>query len=82
MRGVGLSMVTLGATMLVAGFPAADAPRATNWQALLVPFAAAGMVETGRCMGRKLNLYFAGVLVLMYSELMILFLVMFFWLWV
>ena len=80
-RGVALSLAALAGTMLIAGLPASDAPRPSNWHALVTPLAVWGMVETGRCMGRKLNLYFAGVMILLYAELMILFLVLFFWLW-
>jgi hypothetical protein len=35
------------------------------------------MVETARCLRRKWSLYHAGVLILLYSELMILALVLF-----
>ena len=45
-----------------------------------MPFACWGMVETARCLSRKWSLYHAGVLILLYSELMILALVLFFWL--
>jgi hypothetical protein len=40
-----------------------------------------GMVETARCLARKWSLYHAGVLILLYSELMILALVLFLWLY-
>ncbi len=43
--------------------------------------AAWGMVDTARCLGRKWSLYHAGVLILLYSELMILALTVFFWLY-
>jgi hypothetical protein len=38
------------------------------------------MVETARCLSRKWSLYHAGVLILLYSELMILALAAFLWL--
>jgi hypothetical protein len=38
------------------------------------------MIETARCLGRKWSLYHAGVLILLYSELMILAMALFFWL--
>jgi hypothetical protein len=47
----------------------------------MVPIAAWGMVETARCLTRKWSLYYAGVLFLLYSELMILALAIFFWLY-
>jgi hypothetical protein len=37
------------------------------------------MVETARCLGRRWSLYHAGVLILLYSELMILAMVLFLW---
>ncbi len=36
------------------------------------------MIETARCLGRKWSLYHAGVLILLYAELMILALTLFF----
>ncbi len=36
------------------------------------------MIETARCLGRKWSLYHAGVLILLYAELMILALALFF----
>ena len=37
------------------------------------------MVETARCLGRKWNLYHAGVLVMLYTDIMILAMVVFLW---
>jgi len=37
------------------------------------------MVETFRCLGPRWSLYHAGVLILLYSELMILAMVLFLW---
>jgi len=42
-----------------------------------LPVACWGMLDTARCLRRKWSLYHAGVLILLYSELMILALVMF-----
>jgi hypothetical protein len=39
------------------------------------------MVETARCLGRRWSLCHAGVLILLYSELMILALVLFLWIY-
>jgi len=36
-----------------------------------------GMVDTARCIGRKWSLFHAGILILLYSELMILALAVF-----
>jgi len=43
-----------------------------RWQILVAFIAVWGMVETARCLNRKWSLYHAGVLILLYSELMIL----------
>lgn len=37
------------------------------------------MVETARCLERRWSLYHAGVLILLYTELMILTMVLFLW---
>ncbi|MGD0831792.1 MAG: permease [Terracidiphilus sp.] len=78
-RGVLLALGTLAASLRLAGFPFLSAPRASVWQILLVPAVGWGMIETLRCMGSRWTLYNAGVLILLYSELMILGLVLFFW---
>ena len=68
------------ASMLLAGFPDEHHLHASPWQATAVVAAAWGMVETARCLSRKWSLYHAGVLILLYSELMILALAAFLWL--
>jgi hypothetical protein len=78
-RGVGLSLGAWAASMRLAGFPDGNHLHSSVWQFLPVLAAACGMVETARCMGRKWSLYHAGVLILLYSELMILVMVVFFW---
>jgi len=80
LRGVLAALIALGATLRFAGFPAPDAPHPSNLQIVAVFLAACGMAETFRCLGRRWSLYHAGVLILLYSELMILALVLFFWL--
>ena len=61
----------------LAGFPDIHALHGSLWQILVAFVAAAGMAETTRCLRRKWSLYHAGVLILLYSELMILALVLF-----
>lgn len=67
--------------MRLAGFPALESLRASNWQILSVVAACWAMVETYRCLDRKWSLYGAGVLILLYAELMILVLTLFLWLY-
>lgn len=76
-RGVALSLGSFAATLRLAGFPDIHALRGTHWQFLVLPVAIWGMIDTARCLRRKWSLYHAGVLILLYSELMILALVMF-----
>jgi hypothetical protein len=78
LRGVLLALAALVATLAFAGFPSAGAPRASHGQLLSVPLACGALVETARCLGRQWSLYYAGVLILLYSELMILVLALFF----
>jgi hypothetical protein len=78
-RGVGLSLGACAASMRLAGFPDSQHLHASVWQFLPVLAAAWGMVETARCMGRRWSLYHAGVLILLYSDLMILAMAVFFW---
>ena len=80
LRGTLLSLGALVASMLLAGFPDEHHLHASPWQAIAVAAAAWGMVETARCLSRKWSLYHAGVLILLYSELMILALAAFLWL--
>jgi hypothetical protein len=47
----------------------------------VLPVAGWGMAETARCLGRQWSLYHAGVLILLYTDLMILLMVLFFWLY-
>jgi len=78
-RGVLLALGALAVSLRLAGFPFVDGPRASVWQILMAPVVGWSMIETLRCMGRGWTLYCAGVLILLYSELMILGLVLFFW---
>ncbi len=80
-RGMLLAVFSLAGSMWLAGFPGADAPRATRWQIVSVALAGWAMVETARCLGRKWSLHHAGVLILLYAELMILMLTLFLWLY-
>lgn len=71
-RGVLLALGALFASLRFAGFPDINHLHGSQWQILAVPFACWGMVETMRCMGKRWSLYHAGVLILLYTELMIL----------
>ncbi len=78
-RGVLLALGALAVSLRLAGFPLTDGPHASPWQILVAPFVFWGMAETARCLDRRWSLYHAGVLILLYSELMILVMVLFLW---
>ena len=78
-RGILLSLGAFTSSLLLAGFPNIENLHGSPWQALALPFACWGMVETARCLGRRWSLYHAGVLILLYTELMILAMVLFLW---
>ena len=78
-RGIVLSLGAFFGSLRLAGFPDITKLHGSPWEILPVPFACWGMVETWRCLGRRWSLYHAGVLILLYSELMMLALVVFLW---
>ena len=78
-RGIVLALGALATSMRLAGFPDIGALHSSPWQVLPAMAACAAMVETARCIGRRWSLYHAGVLILLYSELMILALALFLW---
>jgi hypothetical protein len=76
-RGIVLSLGAFVASLLLAGFPHIENLHGSHWQLLTLLAASWGMAETGRCIRGKWNLYNAGVLILLYSDLMILTLIVF-----
>jgi hypothetical protein len=76
-RGVLLSLSAFVASLLLAGFPHIDRLHGSPWQFASLLMAAWGMAETGRCMRGKWTLYLAGVLILLYADLIILALIIF-----
>ena len=76
-RGIVLSLAAFIASLLLAGFPHIENLHGSPWQVAAMFIAAWGMVETGRCLRGKWSLYHAGVLILLYSDLVILTLIVF-----
>ena len=72
MRAVLLSLGAFAASLHLAGFPHIESLHGSYWQILALLVAVWGMAETARCLQRKWSFYHAGVLILLYSELMIL----------
>lgn len=70
-RAIFLSLGAFLGSLRLAGFPNIENLHASQWQILALFVAAWGMVETARCLRRKWSAYHAGVLILLYSDLMI-----------
>lgn len=71
-RAIVLSVGAFVASLRLAGFPRIENLHGSHWQIVALLFAAWGMAETIRCLHRKWSLYHAGILLLLYSDLMIL----------
>ena len=76
-RGIALSLAAFIASLLLAGFPHIENLHGSPWQFIALLAGAWGMAETGRCMRSKWSMYSAGVLILLYSDLVILMLIVF-----
>jgi hypothetical protein len=72
LRGIVLALVGFLVSLRLGGFPNINALHASHWQSLAALVAFWAMVETARCLGRRWTLYNAGVLLLLYTDLMIL----------
>ncbi|HEY1768033.1 MAG TPA: permease [Terracidiphilus sp.] len=71
-RGVLLSLCAFVASLRLAGFPHIEDIHGSPWQIAPLVAAAWGMAETARCLRRRWSFYHGGVLILLYSNLMIL----------
>ncbi|HEU5351053.1 MAG TPA: permease [Terracidiphilus sp.] len=71
-RAILLSLGAFLASLRLAGFPHIANLHSSPWQILLWFVALWGSVETARCLRRTWTLYHAGVLVLLYTNLLIL----------
>ena len=71
-RGILLSVGAFAASLLLAGFPNINNLHGSHWQIVALLVAACGMAETARCLRRRWSFYHAGVMLLLYADLMIL----------
>lgn len=76
-RAIALSLGSFALSLRLAGFPQIEDLHGSRWQLLALVTAVWGMAETGRCMGRRWSLYHAGILLLLYTNLMILTMIVF-----
>lgn len=72
LRGVSLALIAFATSLKLGGFPNINALHSSHWQICAALVAFWGMVETARCLGPRWNLYHAGVLLMLYTDLMIL----------
>lgn len=72
LRGGFFALTAFAISLRLAGFPDITKLHGSAWQLPVAGAAAWGMVETARCLRRRWNLHHAGVLLLLYAELMIL----------
>jgi hypothetical protein len=71
-RGIILSLGSFLFALRLAGFPHIQNLHGSNWEILALILAAWGTGETARCLQRRWSFYHAGVILLLYSDLMIL----------
>lgn len=71
-RGILLSVGAFAVSLRMAGFPDITQLHGSLWQIAVLACALWGAAETARCLRRKWSLYHAGVLILLYTDLMIL----------
>jgi len=71
-RGILLPVLAFLVSLRLGGFPNINALHSSRWQIIPVLITCAGMVELVRCLGRRWSLYHAGVLIFLYTALMIL----------
>jgi hypothetical protein len=71
-RGIVLTVGAFSASLLLAGFPDVNNLHSSPWQYAALLAAVCGTAETARCLRRKWSFYHAGVMILLYSDLIIL----------
>ncbi|HTA79122.1 MAG TPA: hypothetical protein VK720_06220 [Terracidiphilus sp.] len=71
MRGGALSLAAFLASLRLAGFPNLANLHGSRWQLACLVFAVWGMFDIARCLQRKWNFYHGGVLLLLYTDLII-----------
>jgi hypothetical protein len=76
-RGIVLSLGAFAASLRLAGFPYIERLHGSRWQFAVLVVGLCGLAETARCLKRKWSFYHAGVLILLYAELLILTMIVF-----
>jgi hypothetical protein len=76
-RALVLSLGSFIVSLHLAGFPRIEDLHGSHWQIVVMLTAIWGMAETARCLQRRWTLYHAGILLLLYADLMILAMIVF-----
>ncbi|MGA8041346.1 MAG: permease [Terracidiphilus sp.] len=76
-RALVLSLGAFALSLRLAGFPHIENLHGSHWQVLALVIGLCGMAETARCLSRRWSLYHAGILLLLYANLMILAMIIF-----
>lgn len=71
-RGIFFSLGGFFLGLRAAGFPDINQLHGSPWEFAALLAAAWGMADTARCLQRRWSLYHAGVLILLYADLLIL----------
>lgn len=71
-RGAALSLIAFVASLRLAGFPDIENLHGSRWQLACLVLAVCGMFDIARCLQRRWNFYHGGVLLLLYTNLIIL----------
>jgi hypothetical protein len=71
-RGAALSLTAFIVSLRLAGFPYIENLHGSRWQLACLALAVGGMFDIARCLQRKWNFYHGGVLLLLYTNLIIL----------
>jgi len=77
LRGIVLSLGAFAASLLLAGFPHLEDLHGSRWQIITLIASVWGMADVARCLQRRWSLYHAGILLLLYADLMILAMIVF-----
>lgn len=77
LRALALSLSAFAISLRLAGFPHIDDLHGSRWQVLPLLICLFGMADTARCLNRRWSFYHAGILLLLYSNLMILVMILF-----
>lgn len=76
-RGIVLCLSAFVISLRLGGFPDITALHLSHWQVVPVLMAGWSIGETIRCADRQWSLHYAGVLIMLYSEVMVLALAVF-----